>query len=115
MAHNFNNVLMAISSNAETARSILAAGGRDELDKFLDNVVVAAKGGKDVARRLAALRGQPSPGHDQLAHPGYQPAGIGRLWTWPASSYPPGGKRKGESDKPGIQGLHGARGERSSS
>jgi two-component system cell cycle sensor histidine kinase/response regulator CckA len=54
VAHNFNNVLMAIASNTEAAMGLLSDKKLLETGELLHNVVMAAMGGKDVARRLAA-------------------------------------------------------------
>jgi PAS domain S-box-containing protein len=60
VAHNFNNVLMAILGNAQAAQQAFA----DENPKFqqvahlLDNVVQGARGGRDVVHRLSRFVGR---------------------------------------------------------
>ena len=57
VAHNFNNLLMAISSNAEAAKHTLPPKdtGGHEAHALLENIIKASLSGKDISRRLAAL------------------------------------------------------------
>jgi CheY-like chemotaxis protein len=60
VAHNFNNVLMAILGNAQAAQQALAHV-RPKLDQaghLLDNVVQGARGGRDVVLRLSRFVGR---------------------------------------------------------
>lgn len=60
VAHNFNNVLMAILGNAQAAQQSLR-GKNSELDQarhLLDNVVQGARGGRDVVQRLSRFVGK---------------------------------------------------------
>lgn len=60
VAHNFNNVLMAILGNAQAAQQSLT-GQRPQLNqvkRLLDNVVQGAKGGRDVVHRLSRFVGK---------------------------------------------------------
>jgi len=60
VAHNFNNVLMAILGNAQAAQQVLA-GKQPELEQvahLLDNVVQGARGGRDVVHRLSRFVGR---------------------------------------------------------
>ncbi|MCB2186700.1 MAG: PAS domain S-box protein [Deltaproteobacteria bacterium] len=54
VAHNFNNMLLAISSNAQAARGLaeMESLPRGELLQLLDNVISGALSGKDVVARL---------------------------------------------------------------
>ena len=56
VAHNFNNLLMAISSNAEAAKVHFSGPGHASAEKsaLLDNVIKASLSGRDISRRLAA-------------------------------------------------------------
>jgi PAS domain S-box-containing protein len=55
VAHNFNNVLMAVTSSAEAAQRALERpeGGLEPARRFLANIRQAAQGGRDVSRRLS--------------------------------------------------------------
>ena len=56
VAHNFNNLLMAISSNAQAAKSLATEHGAssEKMGELLDNVIKASLSGRDISRRLAA-------------------------------------------------------------
>ena len=55
VAHNFNNVLMATSSNAQSAALILNRHGVNDptLNLHIENVVKSAEVGREVAKRLS--------------------------------------------------------------
>jgi signal transduction histidine kinase/CheY-like chemotaxis protein len=57
VAHNFNNVLMATSSNAQGAQSLLEHYriADETIDLHLENVVKSAEVGRDVAKRLSRV------------------------------------------------------------
>lgn len=53
VAHNFNNSLMAITSNLQAAQSVLRKGGELEAARgFLNNAWQSAASGREVAQRL---------------------------------------------------------------
>jgi signal transduction histidine kinase/CheY-like chemotaxis protein len=54
VAHNFNNVLMAIVGNAQAAHAKLQnpAPSPDPARAYLDNIIEAVRGGRDVVNRL---------------------------------------------------------------
>lgn len=56
VAHNFNNVLMAISGNTQAACSVLAGKDPDlaQALRILDNVALGAGSGSDMVRRLSS-------------------------------------------------------------
>ncbi|MCA1906515.1 MAG: PAS domain S-box protein [Desulfarculus sp.] len=55
VAHNFNNVLMAIASHAQVAQALVVDGqtAGDQLTTPLSSIVQAAKDGGDMVRRLS--------------------------------------------------------------
>jgi PAS domain S-box-containing protein len=59
VAHNFNNVLMAIMSNGQAALATLGRSRRDrgEIKGLLDNVIQGARSGRDVVQRLSRYVG----------------------------------------------------------
>ncbi len=66
VAHNFNNVLMATISNAQAAQGLLKdpLTHVNLLENLLDNVVQAARGGRDVVQRLSQVVGFQKQGLD---------------------------------------------------
>lgn len=60
VAHNFNNVLMAILGNAQAAQQSLLDQKSDisRAKHLLDNVVQGARGGRDVVQRLSRFVGK---------------------------------------------------------
>jgi PAS domain S-box-containing protein len=56
VAHNFNNVLNAMTANAQAAQGLLDSEGYSEREvvKLLENVVSGAMSGKDMVRRLSS-------------------------------------------------------------
>jgi PAS domain S-box-containing protein len=60
VAHNFNNVLMAILGNAQAAQQTLncKSPNIDQAVHLLDNVVQGARGGRDVVLRLSRFVGR---------------------------------------------------------
>ncbi|KMY66302.1 hypothetical protein AAU61_17700 [Desulfocarbo indianensis] len=60
VAHNFNNVLMAILGNAQAAQQELGGQPLDleQAARLLDNVVQGARGGRDVVHRLSRFVGR---------------------------------------------------------
>lgn len=63
VAHNFNNSLMAITSNLQAAQSILRKGGENAAARgFLSNAWQSAASGREVAQRLTrAVVGDKGP------------------------------------------------------
>lgn len=60
VAHNFNNVLMAILGNAQAAQQALACKPPklEQVTHLIDNVVQGARGGRDVVLRLSRFVGR---------------------------------------------------------
>ena len=71
VAHNFNNVLMGVISNAQAAQQLMRhpRPSQAQVTRLLENVILAASTGRDVARRLAASaspHGSPPPARETL-------------------------------------------------
>jgi signal transduction histidine kinase/CheY-like chemotaxis protein len=93
VAHNFNNSLMAITSNLQAAQGVLReGGGLDEAQTFLTNAWQSASSGREVAHRLTrAVVGESTPqkqgGLVDIGKLIQQAQNIARL-TWARSDQP---------------------------
>lgn len=93
VAHNFNNSLMAISSNLQAAQGVLRKGGAlSDAQTFLTNAWQSASSGREVAQRLTrAVVGETAPqksgGLVDIGKLINQAQNIARL-TWARSDQP---------------------------
>lgn len=58
IAHDFNNLLAIILSTAEVAHMALVQGARDELDRFLQDIVAMTDRGRTLTRQLLGFSKQ---------------------------------------------------------